>query len=116
MAALDKVSDYIVECRRLLQDKDVPYRYPDADLIDALNIGLLEARRLRADLFLPAFDIPFFLAADTTKDVIFEPMYRQSLVYYMVGRAQLRDEEETTDARAAALLTKFTGQLLTIQS
>ena len=34
----------------------MPYRYPDDDLIDALNIGLLEARRLRADLFLPLFD------------------------------------------------------------
>lgn len=116
MPALDKVSDYIVETRRLLQDEIVPYRYPDADLIDALNIGLLEARRLRADLFLPLFDIPYFAVADTAKVVTFEPMYRQSLVYYMVGRAQLRDEEETTDSRAAALMTKFTAQLLTIQS
>jgi Family of unknown function (DUF6682) len=116
MAALDKVSDYLLESRRLLQDQRVPYRYPDADLVDALNIGLLEARRLRADLFLPQFEIPYFAVADTAKPVPFEPMYRQSLVYYMVGRAQLRDEEETTDARAAALLTKFTGQLLTIQS
>lgn len=116
MPALEKVSDYITESRRLLQDEISPYRYADLDLIDALNIGLLEARRLRADLFLPAFDIPYFLAADTTKTVPFDPMYRTSLVFYIVGRIQLRDQEENTDARAAALLSKFTGQLLTIQS
>ena len=46
----------------------------------------------------------------------FEPMYRSSLVYYMVGRAQLRDDEATTDARAASLLTKFTQQMLIINS
>jgi hypothetical protein len=31
----------------------------------------------------------------------------------MVGHAQLRDEEETTDARASAFLTAFTAQLTT---
>ena len=56
------------------------------------------------------------LPADLDKPVSFDPMYRQSLVYYMVGRMQLRDDEGTTDARAGALLTKFTAQLLTIAS
>lgn len=117
---LGTVGQYLEETRRLLQDEFTPYRYPDDDLIDALNIGLLEARRLRADLFLPAFDIPWFdpvaVSTTKTKDVPIDPMYRQSLIYYMVGRAQLRDDESTADARAASLMTKFTAQLLTIQS
>ena len=119
MPALATVGDYLKETRRLLQDENVPYRYPTQDLVDALNIALLEAMRLRADLFLPAFQIPYFdstSASVDTQPVPFEDMYRQSLVYYMVGRAQLRDDEATVDSRAAALLTKFTGQLLTIQS
>jgi hypothetical protein len=29
---------------------------------------------------------------------------------------QLRDDESTTDARAASLLTKFVAQMLTIES
>jgi hypothetical protein len=120
-AALQTVGQYLEESRRLLQDEIAPYRYPDDDLVDALNIGLLEARRLRADLFLPLFDIPWFDPAATiatTKDmpVTLDPMYRQSLVYYIVGRAQLRDDEPTVDQRAASLMTKFTAQLLTIQS
>jgi len=120
--ALDTVGQYLVESRRLLQDEVEPYRYPDSDMIDALNIALLEARRLRADLFLPAFLIPWFdptktsPGTDLDTPVPFEPMYRQSLVYYMVGRMQLRDDESTTDARAASLLTKFAAQMLTIQS
>jgi hypothetical protein len=119
MAALDKVSDYLTEARRLLQDEVSPYRYPDKDLVEALNIGLMEVRRLRADLLLPSFTIPQFPSTgtiDTTAAVPFEPMYRSSLVYYIVGRAQLRDDEATVDARAASLLGKFTAQMLTISS
>ena len=120
MPALDTVGQYIIEARRLLQDTRVPYRYSDADLIDTLNIGLLEARRLRADLFLPLFDIPWVDpsggAPALAVQITFDPMYRQSLIYYMVGRAQLRDDESTTDQRAAAMLTKFTQQLLAIAS
>lgn len=113
MPALATVGDYIKEARRLLQDEvSAVYRYPDVDLVDALNIGLTEVRRIRPDLFLPKFEIPFFAVTDTAKALNIDPMYRSGLVYYMVGRVQLRDEEDTTDARAAALLTKFTKQLL----
>lgn len=113
MAGLRTVQDYIDESRRLLQDTVTPFRYADADLLEALNIGLMEARRLRADLFLPIFDVPLLEAVDTTP-LNFDPMYRSALVYYIVGRAQLRDDEQTQDARAASLLTKFTAQMLQI--
>lgn len=120
MPALETVGQYLEESRRLLQDEFTPYRYPDDDLIDALNIGLLEARRLRADLFLPSFTIPWFDPANVStakiKPVPIDPMYRQSLIYYIVGRAQLRDDESTVDARAASLMVKFTSQMLSIQS
>jgi hypothetical protein len=121
MPALETVGQYIEESRRLLQDEIVPYRYPQADMIDALNIALLETRRVRADLFLPVFTLPYFdptkvTAPDLAKPVPMDPMYRQSLVYYVVGRMQLRDDESTTDARSAALLTKFVAQMLTLES
>lgn len=118
-AALETVGQYITESRRLLQDQVAPFRYPDADIVDALNIGLLEARRLRADLFLPLFDLPWFNTGgtiDTNLPVPMDPQYRSAFLYYVVGRMQLRDDENTTDQRASALLTKFVGQMLTIQS
>ena len=117
MPALDTVAQYIEESRRLLQDEVSPYRYPDDDLVDAMNIGLMEARRLRADLFLPLFTIPWTDPSgtiNTATKVTLDPMYRSSLVYYMVGRMQLRDDEATTDQRAAGLMSKFTAQLLTL--
>jgi len=118
MPALETVGQYLAEARRLLQDEYAPaYRYPDRDLVEALNIGLLEARRLRPDLFLPLFDVPFVDTAgtiDTSTTVTLDPMYRSSLVYYVVGRAQLRDDEPTVDQRAGALMQKFLAQMLTI--
>lgn len=121
MATLATVGECVEEARVLLLDTRVPYRYSDTELIKALNIGLQEAYRLRADLFLDnlAFTVPSFdPAAPTvlTQAIPVEDGYRQSFVYYMVGRAQLRDQEDTTDQRAGALLQKFVGQLLTIQS
>jgi len=80
MPALETVGQYLSEARRLLQDEYAPsYRYPDRDLVEALNIGLLEARRLRPDLFLPLFDVPFVDTAgtiDTTAKITLDPMRR----------------------------------------
>ena len=113
--ALDTMGDYIAETRRLMQDEVTPYRYPDGDIIEAMNIALLEARRLRPDLFLGRHDnVPTISAAGDA--IVFEPMYRPSLVYYLAGRTQLRDAESTQDQRASALMNKFIAQLLTIQS
>ena len=42
--------------------------------------------------------------------------YQMSVVYYMLGFAQLQDNEDVQDSRAASLLTKFTAQLLGVQA
>jgi hypothetical protein len=115
MATLDLVSDYITEARRLLQDQVAPHRYPDADLIEALNIAVLEARRLRPELFIGRFNaLPQVVSPD--QPLVMEPMYRPSFLYYMVGRVELRDSEDTKDSRASALMNKFVAQMLTIQA
>jgi len=119
MPELETVGQYLEESRRLLQDEVVPYRYPDKDLVVAMNIGLQEARRLRADLFLPLFEVPYVSTSgtiDTNATITLDPMYRSSLIYYIVGRIQLRDDEPTTDQRAGALLQKFMQQLLVVNS
>jgi len=116
MATLDTVSDYVTEARVLLQDTVVPYRYPDADLVRALNIGLQEAYRMRADLFLSALDFTIPNVTTLSDPVPMEMGYRQAFIYYMVGRAQLRDQEDTTDQRAGALLQKFAAQMLVLAS
>jgi hypothetical protein len=117
MPALETVQEYIDEARVLLQDTRVPYRYPTDQIVSALNMALLEARRYRADLFIGSkFNVPKYTAAAPTAAVVMDQQYRPVMIYYIVGRIQLRDDEPTQDSRAGALLTKFLGQLVSIKA
>ncbi|MCK1742181.1 hypothetical protein IVA80_15255 [Bradyrhizobium sp. 139] len=107
---LDTVADYVREARTLLQDTVPTYRYSDPELLSALNMAVLTARRLRPDLFLN-LTVPYFTAVDATAFAM-DAQYRVSFIYFIVGHAQLRDEEDTQDSRAAAFLGKFTQQLV----
>lgn len=111
MAALDTVADYLTESRTLLQDVVVPYRYSDASLVAALNEGVQESRRARPDLWLGVTSLPTYSALTTTTTVTIDQMYRMAFVYYMCGRAQLSDQEDTEDQRALAFLGKFSSTL-----
>lgn len=109
---LDTVAEYLTECRIQLQDEVVPYRYSDAELVANLNMGILESRRYRADFFPSSDDdLPSYSAAATSVSVDIDPMYRVAFVYYIVGQAQLRDEENTQDTRAGTFLKKFASML-----
>lgn len=112
---LDTVSDYIVESRTLLQDVIPPYRYADTELISTLNMAMQISFRLRADLFLglASSALPYFAANGTTA-VPIDAMYRVPIVHFMVGHAQLRDEEDTQDSRAIALMADFKSSLISI--
>lgn len=115
MAALDTVAKYVTSARVLLQDTVAgSERYSDAELVLALSFAILEARKLRPDLFLDEdFVLPSYTANDTTV-VPIDEQYRVPFLYYMAGHAQLRDDEPTQDARAGALLQKFQMQLLAL--
>lgn len=111
--ALDTVAEYVAYARVLLQDTvDAPYRYPDADLLLGLNLAIPEMKKLRPDL-LVGKALPTFAGVDNTV-VDVDAMYRVPVVFYMCGHAQLRDDEETQDQRAAAFLNMFTTKLLTV--
>lgn len=109
--ALDTVQDYIDKSRALLQDAVIPYRYSDADMMDALNQGIMESRRIRPDITLASFrlTLPEYLTVGST--VAIDPQYRMAFVYYICGQMQLSDQEDVQDTRAIAFLNKFTGQL-----
>lgn len=114
MAALNTVQDYVDRIRVLLQDAVAPYRYPDLDIVNSLNEGLMQARMKRPDLFLSALrsDVPIYSVSSLSAALVMDQQYRQALVYYAVGMVQLRDEEGTQDARAGAFLEKFTQTLM----
>lgn len=118
---LDKTSDYIAQARVLLQDTVAPYRYSDVELAYSLAMSLMEAKRLRPDLYLnktiPTI-VGVILGVPTLFDEVIDvdEMYRQAHLYYMVGQMQLRDDEAVQDARAAAFLGMFTNKLLSAQA
>lgn len=113
MAALETVADYLSHARSLLQDAVEPYRYPDDDVVENLNLGLLEIRKLRPDLMLSTpSNVPSYSASSPTTTVAIDQQYRMPLLYYTVGQTQLRDVEETNDARASSLLAKFTAMMM----
>lgn len=111
--ALNTAQDYVTAVRTLLQDTFVPTRYSDAEILDALNAGLLEARRLRADLFIGRA-VPQLTAL--TDAVVFDPQYRQSLKFYTAGHVILKDTEDADTQRAATFIARFTAQLTGLQA
>lgn len=114
--ALDTVADYLADARVLLQDTVEDYRYSNAELVENLNLGLLEMRRLRPDLMIATFggSIPKYSASSLSTAVKCDVQYRMALLYYVCGQAQLRDDEATQDSRASVFLNKFLSQMLTI--
>jgi len=106
------IQDYINTARFQLQDRvNSPYRYADADFVQGLDLAFDEAYRIRPDIFVN----------EATPDLTGKPLditivpaprgYQMAFVYYMCGYVTLSDQEDTTDARAGAFLTKFISQL-----
>ena len=111
---LDTVSDYIADVRTLLQDTIEPFRYDDASLLVGFNTTLLEARRIRADLFVyshGADRMPAFSANNAT-EVDIEYPFRLAFVFGTVAHALMRDQEDISDARASAFMTAFNSMLI----
>ena len=109
------VGQCVAEARVILQDTVVPHRYSDEDLYANLNTALLEARRLRPDLFLADLfgPPPRFLPEEHASAFPVSTLYTVAFINYLVGRAELRDDQFNSDARANALLTSFKAQLST---
>jgi hypothetical protein len=109
--AFQTVGDIIEAARVLLQDVDGD-RYSDETMVQALNEGLLETRRLRPDMFRDDPDnVPQYEVADFGDAIQYEPMYRPALVNYVAGRIQMQDDEVSSDQRAAVFVNTFISKL-----
>lgn len=111
------IDDAIAEARRMLADSNgtIGYRYDDATLVAALNSALLEARRLRPDLFRAYYGqgLPQFTTASLASSTALpiNEMYMPPIASFMAGWVELTDDEFTVDGRAATLLQRFAAQL-----
>lgn len=109
----------INEARQLLND-EIPIsgapRYADAELMNALNEGMLQIRSKRPDAFLRAglrTALPvYILPTDFNTPFPIEAQFYSPLLFYVVGRSELTEDTFADDGRAVTLMSKFTGMLL----
>ena len=113
MAAFNSVQAILTDVRTFLLDRRRPYRYSDEELLTALNASLLEARRVRADLFVTRYgnEVPSYDAV-TSEPFCMEPQFRMAFVYGTTAHALARDDEDVQDVRANSFLAKFQAGLL----
>lgn len=112
--ALATVEGIIADARAILLDEVPPFRYSDPSLVRALNLALLEARRLRADLFNNRHRtrVPQYTSVNG-EEVPIEPEYHLPLSYGVVAHAMLRDEEDVPVERANSFMNTFQSMLVT---
>lgn len=124
--------ELISEARALLQDSvnvDGDLRFTDSFLVNQLNRGLQELGRIRPDAFYDTFDannlkVPKVITSGTpdtdnfeviwTDDVAVDLMFYQPLVSWVVGMAEVTDDEFTLDQRAGLLISDFRNRILGI--
>lgn len=128
----------ITEARETLQDSRSPYRYPETLLVNLLNQGLQELARIRPDAFWGRFFEGDVMAPeivsidpdpDTDPEVIASPddeqvlitaevsvdlpmQFYNPLMFYVIGRAELVDDEFSNDGRAMALIGQFKSSVI----
>ena len=115
----------VTEARKLLQDTDTNLqRYTDETLIEILNRGLRDLGTMRPDVFYDLFagnqlNVPEIVEAgagvgqiDWTDVFTLEFQFYTPLVSYLVGVAEIFDDEYSVDGRAALLLGQFRNQVI----
>lgn len=103
------VESLISEARFHLQDTVEPYRYDAASLLLFLNSGIREAKSKRPDFF---YDTVFDDLDDVSTGTLgLDSQLELPLVYFVVGSAQLRDDEFAEDSRAIGMLNVFRSTL-----
>ncbi len=123
------LASIVAAARTLLQDKNSTatpgVRYTNEEMAEALNDGLREMRAKRPDAFLGSTIgirgvLPSWTADDITNatpvDWPLDDSFAPAMIYYLVGRADLREDPFAADGRAVAMMNKFVSQLVKVES
>lgn len=105
------VAQLIARARVDLNDTDADaYRYETSDLLGFVNSAVLEIWRNRPDFFYGESSATQYVDADVTGSTEYRfPQFADVTVRYVVGRAEIRDDEFTNDGRAAQMLQMFSA-------
>lgn len=112
--AVRTIQAVLDQARVLLQDLAPAVRYTDGQLLDAFNGGMEVVRRSRPDFFIgkPADWLPFYDATNLVDPFPLPPWMFQPLVFFVVGRSELRDDPYTNNSRAMGFTGALTAALL----
>src|ERR1700752_3887699 len=100
-----EVAVIIASVRDVLQDlEDTPYRYSDGSLIRGLNMAVGDLRRGRPAYFIGGYDPPLPVISKTDEVLPLPDELMPAFIAYIAGWAETRDDEFTTDGRAAMLM------------
>lgn len=108
-------TNVILTARDILQDTVADYRYTDDSLYRGLNMALREAKRLRPDIYLSGgalVPVPTVNAGNAATPLPIDDQFETAFVSYVVGWAELRDDQYTAEGRAGALLGQFKTALV----
>ena len=108
------IEQLIDQARFLLQDARVPYRYPTAQMVSAVNLAMGDAWRIRPDLFITKYadGVPQFEEGTAATDLFPLPtQFTSPVVSFLVGWVASADDEFTEDGRAAMFQRRFVETL-----
>jgi hypothetical protein len=134
-------TNYVAAARLTLQDAVAPYRYPDEDVVGALNIAMAELGRIRPDILLDLKYMRPIVKGDigdgvpgpyAVSDIAVNPdgtyntsqgtlvpisvKYTQAVNWFIAGWLQMYDVTDTQDQRAQGFMAKFQQHLLTLNA
>ena len=118
--------DVVTEARVLLQDTDsTSYRYSDTVLLAIYNRALQSLGRVRPDAFYDLYtdtggtNVPELVESgagagqtDWTDTFGLEMQFFSPLISYIVGIAEIIDDEYSEDGRAALMLQAFKSEVI----
>jgi hypothetical protein len=132
--ATKTLDDLQTEVREIIQDQVTPYRYSDAWLIQIFNTAIRDLYRIRPDAYIGNFTTGVLSAnvmntystadlqvingvANPTPPATPTPMpfddrlFYGAVVFYVVGRMEISDDQFADNNRAMTLLEAFQKQL-----
>ena len=128
------LDDMVLEVRQILNDTVAPYRYTDNWVIQVFNTAIRDLYSIRPDAYIGNFTTGVLSAnvmntysvtdlqvingvGNPTPPIPATPLpyddrhFHGPVVFYVIGRIELNDDEFADNNRAMSLLTAFRSQL-----
>lgn len=117
------LTDLVQRVRTYIQDTKAPYRYPDKDVLNYINSGVIDivSKRpdhfvyrpyLRADVLASSVYTEADLTATIPVRVTIPVQVVEPLSMYVAAHLELRDDEFASDSRVAALFSIYRYNLV----